>query len=166
MTLTPPPPWTDLGNLLRLGIYMYVGLLALALANATIRHCSLRSPNASAAFSNASSKRLSAHCYRETLGNYSFHISVFRLLFASFACITYVYITDIGFITPYLSYTLRTIGAILFAYVISVVATSDRPISVVANVLSVVEVISLSSTLFAKQTDWLNFSFLQAYGIM
>lgn len=145
---------------------MYVGLVILALINATIRRCKLRRLLPTEPFSTPVLQPQFAQRYREILSNYSFHISVFRLLFASFVCVSYVCFTYIGVISPYLWYTLKSIGAILFAYVISVVATADRPISVVANILAFVEVLSLSSTIFAQPTDWLNFSFLQACSIM
>lgn len=166
MTLSPSPQWSEVGSLLRVGIVMYAGLVILALINATMRRCSLRRLLPTETYATPVLQPQFAQRYREILSNYSFHISVFRLLFASFVCISYVCFTYIGVISPYLWYTLKSIGTILFAYVISVVATADRPISVVANILAFVEVLSLSSTIFAQPTDWLNFSFLQACSIM
>lgn len=166
MTLTPPPQWSEIGNLLRLDIVIYVGLVILALINATIRRCTLRRLLPTEPFSTSVLQPQFAQRYRENLSNYSFHISVFRLLLAFFVCVSGVCFTYIGVISPYLWYTLKSIGAILFAYVISVIATADRPISVVANILAFAEVLSLLPTIFAQPTDWLNFAFLQACSIM
>lgn len=165
MALTPPPPWNDLGNLLRLGIYIYLSLFIIALLNAIIRRLTARIPNARAMY-NASILGRSIRLYRDKMITYATIISAFRMLFSTFVCVSYVYITYVGHISRLLMYVLKTIGVVLCVYINAFVATSDRPIAIVTTIVSVVEVLSLSSILFAKRTDWLNFSFLQAYGIM
>lgn len=167
MALTSPPPWSSIGHLVHLGVYIYFALLILAIINATVRRFSPRLPNFSySLLQHVPFPGRIFLIYRELLISYTFQISLVRLSCSAFVCVAYVYVTYVAIISKYFLIALRTIGIILFTHAVSVVATCDRPLAVVCNIVSIAEVISLSSLLFAQPNDWLNFSFLQAYGIM
>lgn len=100
------------------------------------------------------------------VARYAIHMAVFRMLASTGICIAYVYSTYIGRISTVLLYSQKFLGIVLALQFVGKMLTSPRPVSFVLHGESIMEVFSLASLIMAKPTDWLNFSFLQAYIIL
>lgn len=162
-----PPPWEDVGALLIRGVYMYVLLVFLALVcDSVTRFPALR---------RLSKPKFRYHAIHQSpvviaafdiFTRYGIHIAVFRMLASTGICVAYVYSTYVGSIGTYLLYTQRILATLLVFQFMSNLFTSLRPIQFIFHGESIMEVFSLASLLMAKSTDWLNFSFLQAYIVL
>lgn len=97
---------------------------------------------------------------------YSFHLAILRMFVSTAICVEYVFITYMGYIDRTVLTTQKAIGVILAVLFIMKVMLSVRPIRLVFNPESIMEVFSLASLVMSKRTDWLNFSFLQAYIVL
>lgn len=162
MTLAlPPPPWEHLTRLLRLSLFAYVSLFFLAFYVAWARSGRRYSPVAVSP-SEISIFRRFLNC----LLHYAYYATVTRMVLSTIICIAYVCFTYIGSISAYALFTMKAFGIYMVLYILFMIATTDRPISFIFHPLFIFEVLSITSLLFAKKNDWLNFSFLQAYVFM
>lgn len=163
-----PPPWEDVSRLLSHGVYMYILLVVLAVSCASIYRSPLlrRLAKPSAPFQQNISNSAVVVTISDFVARYAIHMAVFRMLASTGICIAYVYSTYIGRIGTRLLYTQKFLGVILALQFVGKMLTSLRPVSFVMHGESIMEVFSLASLIMAKHTDWLNFSFLQAYIIL
>lgn len=93
-------------------------------------------------------------------------MAVFRMSASTTVCIVYVYNTYLGRIPSTQHAVLKLLGIFLIIQFILKMILSPFPIDFVKRGESVMEALSLSSLVMAKQGDWLNFSFLQAYIVL
>lgn len=97
---------------------------------------------------------------------FGFHLAVFRMFISTAICILYVYVTYVGHIDEKLLIVQRVVAITLLIQFIFKLLVSVRPISFIFGGESIMEVLSLSCLLMSKRSDWLTFSFLQAYIIL
>lgn len=163
-----PPPWEDVGRLLSSGVYMYVMFVALAVSCLSFTRSpllrKLAKPSAPLHLNIANSSSIAA--VSDFMASYAIHMAVFRMLASTTVCIAYVYSTYIGYIDTTLLYIQRFLGVVLTIQFASNLMASLRPVQFIFHGESIMEVLSLASLIMAKSTDWLNFSFLQAYIVL
>lgn len=88
-------------------------------------------------------------------------------MFASTAiCALYVYTTYLGTIPRALLVIQKCMAVVFTLQFIGKMIVSPKPIRFISGGETFMEVISLASLVIAKPTDWLNFSFLQAYIVL
>lgn len=89
-----------------------------------------------------------------------------RMVTSTGVCVAYVYSTYMGNIGTLLLYVQRFLAVTLIIQFIGNLFSSLRPLQFIFHGESIMEVLSLASLIMAKSTDWLNFSFLQAYIVL
>eukprot|EP00737_Agarophyton_chilense_P001478 gb/GEZJ01001663.1/.p1 GENE.gb/GEZJ01001663.1/~~gb/GEZJ01001663.1/.p1 ORF type:complete len:1636 (-),score=201.02 gb/GEZJ01001663.1/:993-5900(-) len=170
MTFTPPP-WSDVAHLLQCGCYFYFSFFLLAAIFSYSYAIPLYMQPTLDLIFNRVVRRLDAPYLRVEgtfLGRISrgFALGVLRMFVSTIICILYVYSTYAGYINPTLLICQKVVAVILFFNIFSKLVYATRPVSFVLGFEVIMDVFSLSSLLMAKHTDWLNFSFLQAYVIL
>lgn len=147
---------------------MYILFLALAVSCLSITRSPLlrrlAKPSASMQMSISNSPSIAA--VSDFMARYAIHMAVFRMVASTGICIAYVYSTYIGYIGTGLLYIQRFLGVVLTLPFVGNLMSSLRPVRFVIHGESIMEVLSLASLILAKPTDWLNFSFLQAYIVL
>ncbi|PXF42034.1 Calcium-activated potassium channel subunit alpha-1 [Gracilariopsis chorda] len=161
-----PPPWADVGRLLLYGCYFYIALFFLA---ATVSYSYSIPIYLSRRFEGVFSgvnNMLDSSGMDKVFFSRSFTFGVLRMFVSTIICIIYVYSTYAGHINIALLAFQKFVAIILLLNVVYKVLFATRPVSYILGFETTMDVFSLASLLMAKQTDWLNFSFLQAYVIL
>lgn len=163
-----PPPWSAVGGLLEHAALLYAVLFAIAVVvSFSHRSSSVRFMRelvlqwkAITAFYLIIVQILSFSAV------YAFALAIMRIFFSTLVCVTYVYVTYMGYIPWGVRLFQGTLGLALLAQFIFSLLFVPSPIAFMMHVETFMEVLSLMSLLLSSGKMWLNFSFLQAFIVL
>lgn len=157
-----PPPWNVIGGLLSSAAIVYAALFALAIATSFWHRSTILQQFRSFTVQ----PTLFLAFLSDIISRNALPVSMVHILLSTTICILYVFITYIGYIPASLRIVQAVLGLLLLIRLVFKIFCSVHPVALVVGPESVMDVISLSSLIFAGRDVWLNFSFLQAYIVL
>lgn len=154
-----PPPWHTIGSLLTAAAAVYAVLFGLAVVMSFLHRSAILKQIYP--FTDQTARLRSI--VSEFISRNALLLSMIHITLSTTVCVLYVFITYLGNVPLTLRIIQAGLGILFFTRLLFKIICSMHPIALVVGPESVMDVISLSSLVFAGQDAWLNFSFLQAY---